>query len=265
MKWTPCLVSLLLAYPALGWSAVSARDIQQRVGVDPGIGRQVPLQILFRDEEGISRTLADVIAGRPAIVALVYFDCPNLCTMTLNGLSTSVKRIGLRPAIDYRVIAISIDPRERPALAAAKRDEHAARFGRGAPGCADCDSGWHFLTGEEASIRTIAQALGYRYFWDTGQAQYAHPAGVVVLSGTGRVVEYLNGLEFPPTELRRALSLAAEGRTGNLAERLWLLCFHYEALAGRHSNEITVALRILGLTTLAGLGFLLFRLVRIRA
>jgi protein SCO1/2 len=264
VKRASYLASFLLLYSALGWADPTAHDIQQRVGVDPAIGGQVPLQTLFRDEAGTPRRLGDVIAGRPTILALVYFDCPNLCTLTLNGLATSSKHLGLRPAIDYRVIAISIDPREGPALAAAKRDDYAARFGRGAPGCAACDSGWHFLTGEQASIRQVAQAVGYRYFWDAAQSQYAHPAGAVVLSGAGRIVQYLNGVEFPATELRRALSLAAAGRTGSLAQRLWLLCFHYEALTGRYGGDITMAVRVLGLLTMVGLGWLLLRLMRIR-
>jgi protein SCO1/2 len=265
MKRASYLASLLLLCPALGWAALTAHEVQQRVGVDPALGGQVPLNTVFRDEAGNPRTLGDVMAGRPTIVALVYFDCPNLCTMTLNGLATASEHLGLRPGMDYRVIAISIDPREGPALAAAKRDDYAARFGRGAPGCAGCDSGWHFLTGDAASIRKVALAVGYRYFWDAAQAQYAHPAGAVVLSGAGRIVQYLNGVEFPPAELRSALSLAAEGRTGSLAQRLWLLCFHYEALAGRYSREITTALRILGLMTMLGLGWMLLRLVRARA
>jgi protein SCO1/2 len=259
------LISLLLAGTAHGLTGGRPADLGQRVGVDPAIGRQVPVEARFRDERGLSMTLAEVIAGRPAVVALVYFDCPNLCTMTLNGLSTSVQHIGPRPPIDYRVIAISIDPHEGPALAAAKRDDHIARFGRGAPGCPGCDADWHFLTGEEGSIREVARALGYRYYWDSGTAQYAHPAGAVVLSGAGRIVQYLNGLEFPPAELQRALELAAAGRSGTLTDRLWLLCYHFEALAGRYGQEVTGALRLLGLATVLALGFLLFRLGRFRA
>lgn len=263
MRRLSCLAALLLLYPALGWADLTVHDLKQRVGVDPAIGGQVPLQALFHDEAGVPRRLGDVMAGRPTILALVYFDCPNLCTLTLNSLATSSQRLGT-PAIDYRVIAISIDPREGPKLAAAKRDQYVSRFGRGAPGCVDCDSRWHFLTGEEASIRQVAQAVGFRYFWDAAQGQYAHPAGAIVLSGAGRIVQYLNGVEFPTGELRRALSLAAAGRTGTLADRLWLLCFHYEALAGRYSGEITTAVRFLGLLTLVGLGWLVIRLMRVR-
>jgi protein SCO1/2 len=253
-----------LVCPALAWG-VSARDIQQRVGVDPNIGHEISLSTRFHDEGGRLRSLGDVIGGRPTIVAMVYFDCPNLCTMTLNGLATSARELEIRryPAIDYRVIAISIDPREGPAQAATKQNEIRAHWVR--TPCRECDARWHFLTGEEASIRTVSDALGYRYFWDSGQAQYAHPAGVVILSGTGRIIQYLNGLEFPPSELQQALTLAVEGRSGSLAQRLWLLCYHYEALAGRYSHQISAMLRFLGLVTVAALALLLFRLIRVRA
>jgi protein SCO1 len=247
---------LVLAIPVRADATATTRDLQQRIGVDPHVGAQLPLATSFQDERGARRTLGEFIAGRPAVLALVYFNCPNLCSVTLDGLSRSSARADLAPGIDFRVIAISIDPREGPAQALAWQSRHRDPFGK---------PDWQLLTGDEASVRRIAQALGYRYFWDASQAQYAHPAGAVVVSGSGRIVQYLNGIEFPVGEMRHALSIAAENGAGTAANQFWLLCYHYEALAGQYRREIALALRLLGLATVAGLGFLLIRLSRTRA
>jgi protein SCO1/2 len=255
MNWKLAIAFLLLSSSSMA-AVITPTDLQQRIGIDPHVGGRVPLRTPFRDEQGATHNLGEVLAGRPAILALVYFNCPNLCSVTLDSLSRSVARASLDPATDYRVIAISIDPREGPAQADAWQSAHRDYFGK---------AEWHFLTGNDASIRSVAQSLGYRYFWDAGQAQYAHPAGAVVVSSTGHVVDYLNGVEFPTAELRHALSLATENRSGNLADQFWLVCYHYQALTGQYGGEIALALRTLALATILALGFLLFRLLRTRA
>ena len=259
--WQAAAVTLLFA---LGFSpqawGTSEREVLERVGISQRLGESVPLTVPFADEQGVVRPLGAYVQGRAVIIAPVYFDCPNLCTLTLNSLAASLKHLDLSAGRDYEVLAISIDPREGPALAAAKRDNFVNRYGSTA--CRACDPGWRFLTGRAQDIRAVTEALGYRYFWDGGQSQYAHPAGIVIMSPQGRIAQYFNGLEFPPSELRRALQTAAAGRTGGLAERLWLLCFHYAALAGKYSGAVSILLRILALTTIAALAALLFRLTR---
>ena len=240
--------------------AALERDIQARVGVEQRLGAAVPLAAAFSDEQGRVRPLGTFLQGKPAVMALVYFECPNLCTLTLNSLAASLAHVSLRAGRDYQVLAISIDPHEGPALAAAKRSAYLSRYGD--PDCRDCEPGWHFLTGRAEDIRAVSAALGYRYFWDAAQSQYAHPAGIVLVTPGGRIAQYFNGIEFPPSELRRALQGAAAGRTGGLAERLWLLCFHYAALAGRYSGVISVILRLLALATVAALALLILRLAR---
>ena len=247
---------LALGGPVLG---AKERDLTSQVGVTERLGQRVPLGVSFADEQGVRRPLAAYLHGRAAVIAPVYFACPNLCTLTLTALATSLQHVGLTPGRDYDVLAISIDPREGPALAAARRARFAQSRGTS---CRGCDLGWHFLTGRPQDIRDLTQALGYRYFWDARQSQYAHPAGIVLVSGQGRIAQYFGGLEFPPSELRRALQTATAGGTGNLAERLWLLCFHYAALAGRYSQSVIILLRVLALMTVAAIAALLFRLAR---
>jgi len=155
---------------------------------------------------------------------------------------------------------VSIDPRDGPAMARSKLAEYLRLFGGPAGDC--CDTGWHFLTGTREQSAALAQSVGFRYFWDATQAQYAHPAGIVILSPRGKVAQYFNGIEFPPRELRQALLNASAGRTSSLSDRLWLLCYHYEALIGPYSASITMALRVLGLVMIAALAGLIIRLIR---
>lgn len=261
--WPALLAVVLCSCGAQARPPAAQQEILTRVGVQQRLGVPVPLAATFRDEQGVSDTLGYFLHARPAVIALVYFQCPNLCTLTLNSLAVSLSHTSLRAPRDYEVVAISIDPREGPALAAAKRTAYLSHYGRSlTTSCAGCDPGWHFLTGNAASIRAVSTALGYRFFWDATLKQYVHPAGIVVVGAQGRITQYFNGIDFPPRELQHALQLAAAGATGTLTERLWLLCAHYEALAGRYGATIAVMLRVLALATLAALLTLIVQLSR---
>jgi protein SCO1 len=260
--------ALSLLYACLGLAvgradAATTRDVQERVGVSQHLGRTVSSSIALLDERGARVRLGDFLGSRPTVVALVYYECPNLCTLTLTALVGSLRTIDLSAGHDFNVLAVSIDPREGPALAAAKRDAYVARYGRGARvDCPRCDRGWHFLTGTGEQTGALARELGIRYFWDSEQEQYAHPAAIVILTPQGRIAQYFNGVDFPPHEIRRALQQAATERVGSLAERLWLLCYHYAALQGRYSGLITASLRWLALTVVVALATLIVRLIR---
>jgi protein SCO1 len=255
------VAAALLTVSSPAARAITVQEVQQRVGLDQHLGRTVPAGITLIDERGRHQRVTALLNGKPAVLAMVYFQCPNLCTLTLNGLADSVRRLSLKPGRDFEILAVSIDPRETPALAASKRATYLSHYGL--PAAADEDGGgWHFLTGEGSQITSLAGALGLRYFWDAAHNQYAHPAGLVILTSTGRIAQYLNGVSFPVTELRRALQLAAHDQTGSLAERLWLLCYHYDALFGRYSSQITVALRVFGIAVVLSLAALIIRLIR---
>jgi protein SCO1/2 len=128
--------------------------------------------------------------------------------------------------------------------------------------CDGCAQGWNFLTGPASQSKALAKAAGIRYVYDAAQDQYAHPAAVLVVTPGGRIARYFNGIEFPTPELRWALVEAKAERTGGLANQFWLLCYHYEALVGRYSGIVQIAVRALAVATVLALGLLIFRLVR---
>jgi protein SCO1 len=242
-------------------SATTVRDVQQRVGLDQHLGSAVPASLKFLDERGRSVPLGDFLGSRPVILALVYYTCPNLCSLTLTSLTRSLRTLDLQAGRDFEVIAVSIDPRETPVLATTKRAAYLSEYTRDAAVCRGCEAGWHFLTGPAASSSALAASVGFHYFYDPAQQQYAHPSGIVVLTPRGRISQYFNGIEFPAPALRQALLQARAERSGSLAERLWLLCFHYDALAGPYSARVTAGLRILGALVVLALGGFVARLI----
>ncbi len=247
---------------ALAHGATPAQ-LAREVGVEQHPGRQLPLGTTLRDPSGDTIPLGTFFGARPVVLTFVYYQCPNLCNLTLTNLVRSLGHIDLTAGRDYDVIAISIDPRENSQLAAAKQAAYVQQYKAGRAECANCAKGWHFLTAEASHSAALARAAGIRYFYDPAQDQYAHPAAALVITPHGRVARYFNGIEFPPPELRWALIEAKGERTAGLADQFWLLCYHYEALVGRYTGLVQIAVRLLAIATVLGLGFLIFRLARV--
>lgn len=213
------------------------------VGFDPRLGDPVPLSVELA-EGGEPIELRDVLGGKPAVLALVYYRCPMVCGEVLGGLARAFGVLGLVPGREFEAVILSIDPREPPALAAEKK----ARYGR-RPGQA-----WRFLTGPEDSIRKVAGAVGFRYAYDARTDQYAHAAGIVVLTPDGRVSSFFPGLDYPPRDLRLAIVEAGGGRVGSLRDRVLLLCLRYDLSRGRYSWSVLAAVRGLGALSALALG-----------
>ena len=241
------LLTVVMAAPSHA-HGLDPADLRE-VGFDQRLGEQVPLELVFRDESGRPVELGSYLEGRPVILTLNYFDCPNLCPLTLESLAGSLIELPFTIGDQYAVLSVSIDPRESPELAAAKKAIALHPYAR--PGAAQ---GWHFLTGEQDAIDRLTRAVGFRYAYDPDQEQYAHPAGVVVLTPGGRVARYLYGLDYSATDLRLALVEAAEQRIGGLIDRALLLCYHYDPATGRYSAAVLTTVRLAGLATALGLG-----------
>jgi protein SCO1 len=223
-------------------------DLFQRVGFDQNLGTQLPLDTRFRDSTGKTVRLGDLLRERPAVLVLGYYECPNLCGLVWQGLQESLQSLQLRVGRDFDVIALSIAPGEGPELAAAKRESVLKAYG--APGSS---VGWYFLTGDEAQIRAVADAAGFRYVYDPEIDQYAHASGVVVMTPAGQVSRYLYGVRFPERDLRLALVESSDGRIGSPVDQLLLLCYHYDPATGRYGLLITNLLRAGGALTVAAL------------
>jgi len=223
--------------------------VLQEVGFDQHLGEAVPLDLAFTDETGRSVTLADYFGRKPVVLSLVYYQCPMLCTISLNGLAGALEVLSFVPGQEFEVVTVSFDPTETPVLAAAKKKAYMARYKR-----PEAHAGWHFLTGPKQSVDALTRAVGFRYVWDEATKQFAHPAGILVLTPEGKISHYLFGVEYAPKDLRLALVAAAGGKIGNVADQLLLYCYQYDPQAGRYSASILNLVRVAGALTVLGLG-----------
>ncbi|HET6545690.1 MAG TPA: SCO family protein, partial [Rhodanobacteraceae bacterium] len=237
-------------------------DLFERVGFDQNLGAQVPLDLRFRDAQGRTVRLGDYFDDRPVLLVLGYYRCPNLCGAVLDGVAQAVPGTRLGAGRQFEVIDVSIDPDEGPALAAAKQAGVARRYPQAGA------MRWHFLTGSAAASSALAHAVGFRYYHDARNDQYAHAAGIVVLTPDGQVARYLFGVQFPPQSLRFGLIEASSGRIGSLIDRLVLLCCDYDPSTGRYSlliGRILAAACLATVLVLIGLVLGLQRRARARS
>jgi protein SCO1 len=231
--------------------------VVSEVGFDQKLGVQLPLGLPFRDESGRDLRLGELFGRRPVILVPVYYRCPMLCNQLLNGLTRSLKPVSLNPGKDFDVVAFSINPLETPELAGQKKAGYLERYDR-----AGTESGWHFLTGAEASIAALTRAIGFRYTYNPETKLYAHAAGVVIVTPDGRLARYFYGIDFPPKELQTELAQARAGRIGTPIGRLLLLCYDYDAATGKYTLSILRLIRVLGTATAVALGGFLFVMFR---
>jgi protein SCO1/2 len=230
------------------------------IGFDQRPGEPLPLDLMMRDAEGNEVELASFFGERPVILAPVYYTCPMLCGMVLNGLVTSLKTLTFEPGRDYEVVAFSFDPADTAEQATARKENAVARFGRETDG-----TGFHFLTGDQEAIDRLTGAIGFRYARDGDSGEFAHTAGLVLATPDGRIARQLFGVEYAPRDLRLALVEAGEGEIGGLVEAVLLYCFHYDPAIGKYSAMTMNMVRLGGVLTLAVLGgFVLLALWRER-
>jgi protein SCO1/2 len=193
------------------------------VGIDEKLGARVNLDLEFTAENGYQVPLRSFFrSGRPVILNLVYYKCPMLCNLVLNGQTSSLKEVAWTVGEQFDVVTISIDPEEMFNLAVAKKKWYLEQYGRPA------ESGWHFLTDYQGNARRLADQIGFHYRWDAATQQWAHAAAIMVLTPDGRVSRYLYGIKYQPRDLRLALTEASEGKLGTVGDKLLLFCFHYD-------------------------------------
>ena len=217
------------------------------VGIDQRLDHQLPLDVNLKDEFGRNVKLRDYFKpGKPVLLAPVYYRCPMLCTQILNGVAGALKAVSLLPGQDFEVVAVSFDPKDTAEIAASKKQSYLKRYGR--PNTAN---GWHLLTGDEANVKELMDAIGYHYRYDAKTDQYAHASGVMLATPEGRLSRYFYGIEYSPRDVRLGLVEASQNKIGNPVDQLLLFCFHYDPATGKYG---AVAMNIV---RVAGAGFVL--------
>jgi protein SCO1/2 len=254
--------STIVACLALIWPSVIPARAQradekipelQGVGVDEHLEAQIPLDLKFRDEMDRVVTLRQYFDGaHPVLLTLNYYRCPMLCTLQLNGLVDGLRSMDWTPGKEFRIVTVSINPRETPELAQLKKRSYFESYGR-----PEAVAGWAFLTGPEANIKQLAQTVGYNYKYDKDADQYAHPAVAMVCMPDGRISRYLYGITYDPQTLRLSLVEATQGKTASTVDKVLLWCFHYDETKGKYAPAAMKIMQAGGVMTVLILGIVL--------
>ncbi len=247
-----------VALPARSAISQPLAPAMHSIDVDEHLGNILDTSLTFTDHTGKAVKLADYFDGeRPVLLTMNYFRCPVLCNVQLNELTEALRTFDWTPGDEhFRIVTVSIDPREQPVLAGSKRRGHLEALGRGD------DVDWAFLTGDALSIRLLAAQLGIQYAYDPEQDQYAHPAVVVFASPEAKIVRYVYGLSYHQNDLKFGLIEASEGRVGSTLDRIILSCFHYDATLGRYGPFAFGLMRVAGAFTVLLIGTALLVLRR---
>ncbi len=233
------------------------REIQE-VGLDEKLSAQVDPNLTFVDETGQTVALKDYFGkGRPVVLNLVYYSCPMLCGMVLQGVVRSLKQVPYTPGQEIEVVTVSFDPKENSALAAAKKNTIMQDYAR--PGS---DKGWHVLVDQDGNAKKLAEQLGFRFRWDDETKQFAHPSVTMILTSEGKVSRYLNGIDYPQRDMRLALTEASQGKIGTLSDRVMLYCYKYDPSSRSYVMAATNTMKAGGVLIVLVLGLMLFFLWR---
>ena len=230
----------------------------KEVGIDQKLNQPLPADAVFKDETGNEVKLGSYFGKRPIVVSLVYYDCPMLCTQVLNGMIASFKTFSLKPGQDFDIISISFDPRETPALAAAKKNVYVNYLPESKR--AGANTGWHFLTGDEENIRRVTEAIGFHYRFDQSTNQFAHASAIYVVTPEGKLSHYFYGIEYAPRDLRLGLVEASQNKIGSTVDQLMLYCYHYDPATGKYGAVVMNMIRLGGVITVFCIGLLLLLL-----
>lgn len=243
---------LALLCPAIAFSQLSGQTpaIFDDVGVDERLGEDIPLDLVFRDEDGQEVTLGQFFDGtRPVVLTMTYHDCPMLCNLILDGVTRTLTDFAWTPGEEFVILSVSFSENDTPELASNAKRRYVREMGR-----EEAAAGWHFLTGDQSSIDALASAIGFQFKWVESQQDYAHPSVLVFAGGTGHISRYLYGIEFPQRTFRTALVEASEGQVGTTLDRVILFCFQYDANANSYVVHAVNLMKMGGLLTMLILG-----------
>jgi protein SCO1 len=271
--WRAAICCMLLSAPLLaqvaGYGDKQSGDntgdqlpqVLQKVGVTQRLNQPVPLDAAFVDEMGKEVVLGDYFGKRPAIISLVYFNCPMLCSEELDGLTSALEMVKLTPGKDFDVVIVSIDPSDTPEQATKKKAFYLKRYGR-----PETAAGWHFLTGQRPAIDAVTNAVGFGYVRVPGPdgklTQFAHASSIEIATTDGKLAQYYLGVEYSAKDILLGLIEASGNKIGSPVANILTYCYHYDPQTNKHSLIIARIVQLGGMVTMAGLGgfiFLMFR------
>jgi protein SCO1/2 len=245
----------------LGGTVDKPSPLLEKISISQRLNAQLPMALSFVDDTGKTIQLGDYFGKRPAILALVYYQCPMLCSEELNGLTGALEMVNFKPGRDFDVIVVSIDPSEGPDLAAAKKRIYLKKYGR-----PETANGWHFLTGKQDAIDVLTKTVGFGYVRIPGPdgklTQFAHASAIQIVTPQGKLAQYYMGVEYSPKDLRLGLVEASSNKIGSPVDNILTYCYHYDPQTNKHSLIVSRVVQLGGLLTVACLGGFMFIMFR---
>ena len=239
------------ARPETGNPSAGLPKALNDVRIEQKLDQQVPLDLVFRDESGQQVKLGQYFGKKPVVLAFVYYDCPMLCTQVLNGMVASFKMLPFQIGNEFDVVTVSFDPRETNTLAAAKKKVYVDYLPEKLR--AGANNGWHFLTGDQANITQLTDAVGFHYRWDDETKQFAHASAIMVTTPHGKLSRYFYGVDYAPRDLRLGLIESSANKIGSRVDQLLLYCYHYDPATGKYGAAIMRVMRVAGVLTVLGI------------
>ncbi len=248
----------LVVLPAEAQPSGQQPAVFEGLDVDEHLGERIPTDLVFRNASGDAVALDDYLGqDKPVILHFLYHDCPMLCNLLLDGLTRTLKEMEWTPGNQFDVLTVSFNAADTPEQAARQKESYIKILNR-----PEAANGWHYLTGDDAAIQGLTEAVGFKYRWVEESQQFAHPALLMFLSPDGTVTRYLYGLEYPPRDVRAALVEAADGTIGTTVDRLLLFCLQYDPDANSYVADAQNLMKLGGLLTVLALVTTLFILWR---
>ncbi len=233
--------------PKRTFSAENIPEELKGIKIEEKIGDFLDLHLRFTDEKGKEVQLSQFFQpDRPVLMSIVYYDCPNLCGLHLSGLGEAVGQLPQEFKEKFKVVVLSMDANETPALAKKKKENYMKKY-------SFPEKNWSFLTGKEKNILSVSNQLGFRFRWDDKQKIFAHLPVAYILTPSGKISRYLYGVEFEAKTLRLSLVEASKGQIGSVMDRIILFCFQFDPRQARYSWYAYNIMRGAGIFTIFSL------------
>ncbi len=246
------------ARPETGNPSTGLPTALRDVRIEQKLDQQVPLDLVFRDENGQPVKLGEYFGEKPVVLAFVYYDCPMLCTQVLNGMATSFRVLPFQIGKEFEVVTVSFDPRETNTLATSKKQVYMKYLPERMR--SEANSGWHFLTGDQDNIAKLTDAVGFHYHYDEATKQFAHASGIMVTTPQGKLSRYFYGVDYPARDLRLGLIESSANKIGSPVDQLLLYCYHYDPATGTYGAAIMKIMRIAGVITVLAIAVMILAL-----
>ena len=222
-----------LAYnPDLVHSSSNKRpEFLKEIQVVEKLENSIDLNLEFTNHKGKKVKLAQYFnQGKPVLMTVVYYRCPTLCNLHLNGVLSALKNMELTVGKDFEFVTVSMNHKESPHLANKKRKSYLKSYGRSVS-----KEAWPFLTGEKANIKKLTKSLGFAFKWDNQTKQYAHMPVAYILSPEAKIKRYLYGMQFEAKTLKLSLQELNNQENLNFLDKVFLFCYRFNPKKNKYT------------------------------